>query len=332
VAYSLNRNQRVYLAIESSFGVAATVTGSNNCLITKAVFKPHVDVLVSQSKTGTRTVFPGVPGRHSGTFSIEMELRPNGAPGVKPDMDPLLQALFGQAGVVAAGVSVTYSLNDAILSFTAYNYRTPSTVSQQVAVGCIVQRATFKLGENIATCTFSGVALFVPDTFIFSTLDAGGKGGLSSIAAEPGSPTSNGPIVAGFTGSAVLDSNTFLNIRTMDVDINLNSDIPLDVFGSYYGGTPEADARDIGLTISTYDDDTTGTQDLYTKALTKAGITAVATIGTVAGSIAAFTVKGLQLETPDITEGTRKWQANIARSRATGSSLSAKDEVGLVLT
>ena len=330
--YSFNRNQRVYLAVETTFGTAATVTGSSNCLITKAVFKPAVDTLDSQSKTGTRTTFPGVGGRRHGTFQIDMELRGNGVAGVKPDCDVLLQAIFGKAGTISAGVSVTYGLDDAIVSFTAYNYRTPSTVAQQVAIGCIVQRATFKLGENIATCSMSGMALFVPDTFIFSSLDAPGKGGLGSIPAEPGSPTFNGPIIAGFTGVATIDTHVFANMRTADIDINLNSDIPLDVFGSYYGGTPEADARDVGITISTYDDDTAGTQDVYTVALTKALIVSSMQIGVVPGSIWTFTLSGLQLETPDITEGTRKWQANLARSRAHGTTLTAKDEVALVLT
>jgi hypothetical protein len=320
------------MVMESTFGTAVAVTGSNCCLIKKAVFKPMVDTLVSESKTGTRTIFSGVPGRHHATFSIELELRSNGAAGVKPDCDPLLQAIFGQAGTVSSGVSVAYALSDNIPSFTVYNYRTPSTVAQQVAIGCIMQKATFSLGANIASMTVSGVCLYVPDTFTFSTLDAGGKGGLSSIAAEPASPVVNGPIIAGFTGSAVIDSNTFLNIRTADIDINLNNDIPLDVFGSYYGGTPEGDARDVGLTFSLYDDDSTGTQDVYTKSLTKAPITSVMTIGTVAGSIWAFTIKGIQLETPDITEGQRKWQANVARSRATGSTLTAKDEIALLLT
>lgn len=332
MAYSFNRNQRVYLAVETTFGTAATVTGANNCLITKAVFKPNVDTLESQSKTGTRTTFTGVGGRRHGTFSIEMELRANGAAGVVPDCDPLLQALFGQAGVVVATTSVTYSLNDNIVSFTAYNYRTPSTVSQQVALGCIVQRATFKLGENIATCTLSGVAYFVPDTFIFASLDTLGKGGLSSIAAEPASPVFNGPIIAGFTGQATIHANVFANVRTADIDINLNSAIPLDVFGSYYGGTPEADARDIGLTASLYDDDSAGTQDIYAIALLKTPVSAIMQVGVIAGSIWTFTMQGLQLETPDITEGTRKWQANIARSRAHGTTLTAKDEIKLAIT
>lgn len=324
--------------MESSFGVApntsgtATVSGSNNCLIKKASFKPIVDTLVSESKTGTRTVFSGVGGRRHGTWSIEMELRSNGVAGVKPDCNPLLYSMFGQDGTVVASTSVTYAFSDSIPSFTAYSFRTPSTVAQQVAIGCVAQRATFKLGENIASMTMSGVCLYVPDTFTFSSLDATGKGGLTAIPSEPGSPTSNGGIIAGFTGAATIDSNVFANIRTADIDVNLNNDIPLDQFGSYYGGTPEGDARDVGFSFSLYDDDSTGTQDIYTKALNKAAINAAMQVGTVAGSIWTFNLNGLQLETPDITEGQRKWQANVARSRASGTSLTAKNELGMVLT
>lgn len=331
--YALNRNQRLYMAMETTFGTGAAVTGSNCCLIKRAQFLPKVDVLQSESKTGTRTVPQGVGGRRHATWSIEIELRANGAAGVKPDMDPLLQAAFGQAGVVVSSTSVTYSLSDSIPSFTAYSYRTPSAVAQQVAIGCVLQRATFRLGENIASATLSGVALFVPDTFTYASLDSTGKGGLGgSIAAEPGSPTTNGPIIAGFTGQATVDAIVMATIRTGEIDINLNNDIPLDVFGSYYGGTPEGDARDIGVSFSTYDDDSSGATNIRTKAVTKAPIDTIWQIGTVAGSIFTFTAKGVQLETPELIEGQRKFQANVPRSRAHGSSLTSKDELALVIT
>jgi hypothetical protein len=134
MAYSFNRNHRLYAAVESSFGTAATLTGANCFLITKATFTPNVDLLVPQSKTGTRTQPVGVAGRRTAKFTIEIELRTSGTAGTKPDIDPLLVATFGQAGTVVASTSVTYNLSDLIPSLTIGSYRTPASAIARSSV------------------------------------------------------------------------------------------------------------------------------------------------------------------------------------------------------
>ena len=340
MAYSYNRNQRIYLLPESTFGVcpnsagAASFAGSDCALVLKASFKPNVDLIESQSKTGTRTVDAGTSGRRSGKWSIEVELRTSGTAGTVPDIDVLWACAFGSNPVVAAGTSVTYSISDSIKSFSVFNARTPSTVLQQVAIGCVVTEVTISMGENTARCAFSGDCLWVADSVTFAQLGSGdtGKGGLTAIPSEPGTPTTTGAIIAGFTGGATVDGNLLADIRNGTIKFNTGNAIPLDKFGSYYGGAPEGDTRSVTLSFSTYDNDSAAQTNLYSKALTKAKINAAMQIGTVPGNIYTFNVKGVQLATQDITEGQRKWQADFSDSRAAGTSLGSLDELNAVLT
>src|ERR1043165_10082206 len=90
--YALNRNQRAYAIIESTFGTVPAITGSNCFLITKLNLRPNVDLLEPESKTGTRTQVPGVSGRRSGKFTCEVELRGSGTAGTAPDIKVLLRS------------------------------------------------------------------------------------------------------------------------------------------------------------------------------------------------------------------------------------------------
>lgn len=339
MASSFNRNQRIFLLPETTFGICPNSSGTPSfagadcALIVKASFKPNVDLLVPQSKTGTRSVDKGTGGRRSAKWSIEVELRTAGTAGTVPDIDVLWQCAFGNTPAIVASTSVTYNLTDNIKSFSVLNWRQPAAMAQQIAIGCVVTEVTITLGENIARAVFSGDALWVMDSVTFSTLDTTGKGGVVTFpAAEPSSPTTTGSIIAGFTGSASLDGNTLANIRNATIKLSTGNVIPLDKFGSYYGGDPEGDVRTTSLSFSTYDDDATAQDNLYTKALSKAAINSIIQVGAVAGHIYTFNVKGVQLATPDFTEGARKWEANFSESRASGTTISALDELNAVLT
>jgi hypothetical protein len=332
MAFSLSRNERLYLNPEATFGTIPAFTGSDACRIIKATLVPDVALLTRQDKTGSRSRTAGVAGRKSGKWSVEMSLAANGAAGVVPDCDPILQAIFGQAATVSSGVSVSYALNDAIQSFAMASYRTPASVMQRIAFGCVVQEATFNLGQDIATVSASGECLWVVDSVNFSATDATGKGGLSSFPAEPASPVTNGGIIAGFTGSATFDSNVLANIRTATLKIGTGNSIVKDTFGKYYGDSAEGDLRNVTLSFSLYDQDDAGTTNLYQKAISKTPINVTLQIGTVTGNKWTFTIKGLQLAVPNLDDSQRRWSASFGDSAASGSSLTALDEVALTIS
>lgn len=332
MAFSLSRNERLYINPEATLGTIPAFTGADACRHIKATLVPDVALLVRQDKTGSRTRTPGVAGRKTGKWTVEMSLAANGAAGVVPDCDPLLQAVFGQAATVNAGTSVSYALSDAIQSFAMASYRTPASVMQRIAFGCVVQDATFNLGQDIATMSVNGECLWVLDSVNFAATDTVGKGGLASFPVEPSSPVTNGGIIAGFTGQATFDSNVLANIRTATLKIGTGNDIVKDTFGAYYGTTTEGDLRNVTLSFSLYDDDTTGTTNLYQKAISKTPINVTLQIGTVTGSKWTFTITGIQLAVPNLDDGQRRWSASFGDSQASGSSLTALDEVALLIS
>jgi hypothetical protein len=338
MSYAFSRNERIYLQKETVFGTipntggTATLSGSNACRHIKASLTPEVALLVRPDKTGARTATAGVAGRKIGRWSVEMSLAANGAPGVVPDCDPLLVALFGADATINTGVSVSYALADVVKSFCLWRFRTPSSVMQQVAFGAVVNEATFNLGQDIASWSASGECMWVLDSVNFSGTDATGKGGLTAFPSEPASPVTNGGIIAGFTGQATFDSNVLANIRTATLKITTGNAIVKDTFGSYYGTTPEGDMRAVALSFGIYDDDASGTTNLYQKAITKTPINVTLQIGTVTGNKWTFTVKGVQLAVPSLDDGQRRWSASFGDSQASGSSITALDEVALTIS
>jgi hypothetical protein len=332
MAFALSRNERVYLAKETVFGQAAALSGTDACRHIRCTLTPEVQMLVRPDKTGSRTATPGISGRRSGRWSLEMSLAASGTPGVVPDCDPLLVALFGAEATVVPDTSVTYTLSDAIKTFTLGRYRTPASVMQQLAVGCVVNEATFQLGQDVATWSASGACKWIIDSVTFASLDAEGKSGLSAFPAEPSNPQTSGGIIAGFTGQATFDGNVLANIRTATLRIQTGNDIVRDTFGKFYGDSTEGDLRAVSLQFSLYDQDDAGTTNLYQKALSKTPIDVILQIGTAAGSKWTFTLAGVQLAFPDLDDGQRRWAANFGDSPASGTSISSLDEITLTIS
>ena len=335
MAFSFSRNERIYLQTETTFGVipntggTATLSGADACRHIRASLVPEVELLVRPDKTGTRTATPGVAGRRSGRWSVEMSLAASGTAGVVPDCDPILVALFGQAATIQSGVSVTYNLADTVRSFTLWRFRTPSSVMQQVAFGCVVNEATFRLGENVATWSASGECKWVLDSVNFASTDSEGRGGLTAFPSEPSNPVTNGNSIAGFTGSITFDGVALASIREATLRIVTGNAVVRDTFGKYYGDTVEGDLRNVTLAFSLYDNDETGPANLYQKAISKTPVDVIIEIGTVAANRWRFTVKGVQLVAPELNDDQRRWVATFGESAAHGSSLTALDEISL---
>ena len=335
MAYGLNRNERLYFEIPATYGQfnntagASTISGSNCAKFVKATFTPDTGLIRSKSKTGTRTVPAGTAGRRGGKFSIQFELIPNGSPGVAPDINPVLQAIFGQAPTIVASTSVNYTLADSVVGFNVFSFRTPSTVMQRAALGCVVDRFEMNLGQDVADLTVSGTCMAIIDSMTFASQDTTSKGGLTAFPSEPASPTTNGAIVPGFIGSASYDSNVMANIMSAKITGTIGNTIEY-AFGNYEPTIPGGDVRNISISTELFDDDTSNSSDLYTKALTKAGITIALTLGSVAGAKINPTLMGTQLASPVIEEGQRRFMAKFGDSQAAGSSVTALNEFSLL--
>jgi hypothetical protein len=326
--------ERIYVQTESTFGVApnssgtATLAGGDYMRHTKATLLPKQEIIPSSDKTGSISATVGANGARSGTWSLDFEARPSGAAGTAPDCDPLLQAAFGAAPTVVSSTSVQYNLANAIKSFTMYRYRQPSTINQYYGVGCVVREMQFQFAQN-ANCKFvmSGTSLFVPDSKNFSALDSTGKGGLTTMPSEPGSPTYAGSPVNGLSGSATIDGNTDILVRSATIRMQTAIEIPNDrLFGGQYGSAPERDILGVFLDMSIFDDDGSSVTALYTKALAGTPIDISFVAGSVAGSRIQFFLNDCQLPMPEADDSPRKWAQNLNNIRAYASSSTALDE------
>jgi hypothetical protein len=117
--YSFSRLERAYLQQQPAFGIipntsgTATVGNANACRFIRMELQNEVALLERADKTGTRSMEGMVGGRRMGRWSIEMSLVGNGTPGVAPDADPLLYAIFGQTAAVGVGSTAVTSSTDA---------------------------------------------------------------------------------------------------------------------------------------------------------------------------------------------------------------------------
>jgi hypothetical protein len=330
--FSFSRSGRLYLATQTSLTAAATLAGSNACRHTKCQIKPMNPRSPRNDKTGTLSRTPGIGGLRKATVSIDLDLAANGTPGTKPDCDPILQSLFGQAPTVSAGTSVAYALADAVVPVTVGHYRLPSTVQQQIAFGTVFESAEWGFMDGVvAKWKASGQAVYSPDSLSFSALDTNGKGGLGAFPVEPTSPVTNGSPAAAFQGSITLDGTAVTTLKSGNLKFSRPVE-PEYSFGSEYPTSMSPDVRSIGLTFSLWDDDSTYMSDLLQKGVGDAVIGATLVIGNVAGNIWTFVLKGLQVVPPSLEDGSKRWSANFDEESASASSITALDEIALTIT
>src|SRR4051812_13617113 len=91
------RNQACYPVIETTFGTAVAPVGADACLITSLTTQAAQNEIPRPDKTGSLGEIQGIAGRKTATWSAAMSMAGNGAAGVAPDMDVLLQLIFGKA-------------------------------------------------------------------------------------------------------------------------------------------------------------------------------------------------------------------------------------------
>jgi hypothetical protein len=235
----------------------------------------------------------------------------------------------GTGGTIQKG-SVKYSLSDSIPSFAMWSARSPLTLNQRVAFGCVAQNGQFNLGADIAEWTADGECLWALDSDFWSTADVTQKGGLTAfpdLTTPFNSAVTNGGIIAGFTGKAVLNGNSLASLRSGTLKIGTGNQVVKDLFGSYYPDSAEGDERNATLSFSLYDDDSTAQQNLRQLGITKTAFDTVLQVGVVAGSTVMFLCRGVQIPPHVLDDGQRRFVSNINDARCFGSSITAKDEV-----
>ncbi len=234
------------------------------------------------------------------------------------------------SGGTAARSRINWTLTDDILSFVLWLFRTPATLQQRVAYGCLARQLSLQLGSDIAEITAEGHAPYQLDSDTFPTEDPTLVAGLSAFPAEPtGALPTDGGIIAGFTGRAVFGTNAFANIRQATVQVVTGNDLVQDNFGTFTPNEALGDIRSVTTSFTVNDNDSAAVQGLYAAFLAKTPVNIVYQIGTAANNTFVIQLGGVQFDSSSLDNS----QLRIARSynncRATGSAPGALDEIKL---
>jgi hypothetical protein len=297
-------------------------------------------------KTGFRSRLQGIRGRQGGSWTLQKPFFPSGAAGTRPDDDPILQAIFGATGTVAAGVSVTYSLTDALnyLLFLDYN-KTPGLTNptNRYVLGAIPQSVKFTGGANFLDMEISGSAVGVGDSvnFPYTGFDAvlAGKGtGTAALTTFPAEPTVtvNGNILPGFGSGAgfSIGGSTVYEVRgTAEINMQMGVEGVADAVTDPYTIGFLGGERQISVSnITCIDSDSTLLNALKAAAFTKAPQTLAFVFGNVPGSIVTINLKNVQVGANSWQESGAGLNIQFGNSGANATSITVTDEMNMVLT
>jgi hypothetical protein len=327
--FALSRLERLYLTLEdpSAYGIAVAPVAANYARHIKLEMSNQGNLLNRRDKTGSRSALKGERGRVAAKWSLSASLVTNGTANTTPH-DAIFQMLFGQAAS-----SGTYNLSDNILCGNLWSYRRPSTVEQRVALGAVLQNFTFTLGQDVAEFQVDGEAGYILGSNFMGAADTFQKGGLTAFPDEPSTGIADtSRLIAGFTGSLVVDGITLAHIRTATIKGSTGNALVKDDFGTFYPSGAEGDERNVTFGFSVYDDDSTDLETLKEAADSKTPVDAVVTVGTVTHNKFQFTVKGVQLENPALDDNQRRYVAQFGDSRAHTSALTSTNELSLAIS
>jgi hypothetical protein len=133
MSYILSNSNRLYTALESSYGSVGAITSINRIPAVKLTVQQQLIVNGRQDKTGSRT-FPGVPagGRKQTSFALNTYLTSWQKTSPGPSYGPLFQAALGGTPAQSAGGSVSTATASGALGFSAAH---GLSVGQAVASG-----------------------------------------------------------------------------------------------------------------------------------------------------------------------------------------------------
>jgi len=124
--YISSNNERIYCALESSYGVIPAITGSNRIPALKMKAKQVPEQTGRKDKTGTRT-FVGMPNqiRETTTFEVDTLLTAWSNTSAPPAYGPLFQGAMGGVPVIWVGGTVASVTGGTEIAFTAAHGLSP---------------------------------------------------------------------------------------------------------------------------------------------------------------------------------------------------------------
>lgn len=319
-------------AVPNSAG-AATLAGADSVRHIRARLSAVDNIIRSAGKTGSRGLLAAIKGRKGASFDCEYPLAGSGAAGTHSDLQPVIEAMMGQAGTASAGVSVTYTLANSIPGLTLWNFRDPagSNIWNECLWGGVVNSFEIAAGaESEATIRIGGDGAYVVNKPNFAALTTPSKGGLTSFPTEPTAVYLGTPAVA-FVGSITINGVSTFLLESFKVRGALNRQIR-SPFGSYYPSVEAAGIREFTADIAIYEENTSAQAALRHLVFTKGVFDATLVIGEDPGNIWTIALKNLIAPSSERQDGGLESIINLNGCVASKSSISANDELTIVCT
>jgi hypothetical protein len=340
MSFYASRDERFYVQVTNPYAATipnaagtATLANGDACRHINVALNRRGDVIRSAAKTGAPGLLAGIQGLRGGDWSLEIPWQMSGAAGTAPDMGPLLDAMFGTAGAVSAGVSVTYALAATQMGLTLWAFHTPAGAQsqQRVGWGALVQEFEIATNQGELVARMSGPLGYIIDSVNFATYDTAAKAGLTTFPTEPASPTYTGTIIPGFIGSATINGVSTFNIADFSIRSRFNRELR-HPFSSYYPNVPVAGVREITLTLGIYEEDVAALNALRFLQHSKTSFDATVVFGTVAGSIATFALNNLVIPGEVVDGSGPEFIIRFADAPASMTNTTSQDELTLTLT
>jgi hypothetical protein len=118
--YISSNNERIYVALETSYGVVPAITGANRIPLVKLGAKQVPEQTSRRDKTGSRT-FPGLPNtiRRKTNYSLNTFMTEWTDQVAQPSEGPLFQAAMGGTPVFYTGGTIATVTGQTQIAFTA---------------------------------------------------------------------------------------------------------------------------------------------------------------------------------------------------------------------
>lgn len=155
MSYILSNDNRFYVALEQSYGAAATISASNRIPAVKLTAKQQTEKVQRKDKTGSRT-FAGNPSglRTQTSFGLKTYMSNWADPSVLPPHGPLFQACLGGSPAQSAGGTVASASGLSTIAFTAPHGLAPgaavSSGGEIRFVTVIVNSSTVQLNASFS--------------------------------------------------------------------------------------------------------------------------------------------------------------------------------------
>lgn len=163
--YVLSKNNRYYVALESSYGVVPMVSATNRVPGVRLAVATQKVTVPRRDKTGTRTFLgtPGIP-RRIASYEFETSLMA-GAGALPPAVGQMVQAALGAAAPLSVQQAATVNGNGAELDFAApHNLAVGSAVTvggEMRIVASVLSATSVRLSAPL-TNTVSGSVQVMP--------------------------------------------------------------------------------------------------------------------------------------------------------------------------